>query len=202
MAKLSAFITSTLAIAASALPADNKPRVCGQVSAPEMLISTQKFPDPTWHGTPNTNFAATQSFIGGALEESFAQIVAFKGPVGSYGCQVSMTFPEDITQFYAATHLDGNSNPPTLNVYKIKYPVSEYASYDEVKKSGLFGTATVRPGNQVINTGACPTAQEGGLAFLFEIPDWIHQSTAAYWNNSINSADIKNSVGVYLNYNC
>jgi len=185
-----------------ALPAENRPRLCGQVNAPEMLISVMKFPDPTWHGTPNSNFAATQTFVNGDLEESYAQIVAFKGPVGGHSCQISVTFPEDIAKFYAATFLDGKTNPPTLNVYKIGYPVSEYASYDETKKSGLFGTVTVRPGSQVINSGACPTAQEGGMAFIFEIPDWIHQSTAAYWNNTINVQDIYNSVGVYTNYNC
>jgi hypothetical protein len=205
-AKLFTLVASTLAILAStASAAPNKPRLCGQVDAPDFMVSLQRFPDPHAAGSPGTNFYASQtSTPAGALSSSFSQVVGFNGPVGAYGCQISLTFPEDIAKFYAATGLDGKANPPTMNVYRINFPVDpNTATYsDLVKKAGLFGTATVRPGPQVINSATCPTAAEGGMAFLFEIPEWIHQSTQAAWTNSINSWDIFNSVGVFVNYNC
>ena len=203
MAKLSIFVAATLALAASALP--SKPRTCGQVDAPDFMISLQRFPDPHAAGLPGTHFSVSQEFRNGALLNSFSQVVSFNGPVGAYGCQLGLAFPESVEKFYAATGLDGKQNPPTLNVYRIDYPVNEnfnQGSYSDLKKkSGLFGTVTVRPGQQTINSVACPTAAEGGMAFLFEIPEWIQEGHAS-WDNYINARDMANSVGVFVNYDC
>jgi hypothetical protein len=204
MAKFSAIVAAALAATASALPTENKPRACGVFDAPDYLASVQKFPDSWATGTPGTHVSLGQSYSGGSLVGAYSQVVTFNGPIGAYGCQIGLNFPEDITKFYAATGLDGAANPPTMNIYRIDYPVNEdHTAYADLKKNqGLFGTATVRPGNQIINSFSCPTASERGVAFLLEIPEWIHQSTLAAWTNSINYSDITSSVGLYVNYNC
>ena len=200
MAKLSIVIAATLAIAAAALP--SKPRLCGQVDAPDYMVSVPKFPNPQGEGHPGVGFIADQTSNDGAVTAAHAQVVQFNGPVGAYGCQIGLTFPSDVAKFYNATGTDGSVNPPTLNVYRIDGVDEWHTTYSGLRKrDGLFGTVTVRPGRQIINTVACPTAEEGRMAFLFEVPEWI-RNTGASWQNYINGWDLEGSVGVFVNYNC
>lgn len=199
-AKLSIFITSALALAASALP--NKPRLCGQVDAPDYMISLQKFPNPNAQGAPGNNFHAAQTYEAGALSSSYANVVSFNGPFGAYGCQLGLAFPTDVQKFYNATGTGGSVNPPTLNVYRLAGPVSDGETrYAGLKKGALFGTVTLRPGQQIINSFACPSNADGGVGFVLEVPEWI-QTTEASWSNFISQWDINNSVGAFVNYNC
>jgi hypothetical protein len=203
MAKLSAVLASTLALAAAAYPTDTKP-YCGKIAPPSYMASLQKYPDPYYYGTPSTSALVSKTWDHDKLASEYAEVVAFDGPMGSYGCQLSMYFPEDMDRFYKATGYDGKAMPPMMNVYKVEYPMGEEKpSYAELKKKGgLFGTATVRPGKQVINTMACPTAEEGGMAYLFEIPDWIQATSSAKGDNYIDVYDFYSSIGIYVNYDC
>lgn len=50
----------------------------------------------------------------------------------------------------------------------------------------------------MINTKACPTAQEGGWAFVIGYADWITQPASIEWNEKAGLTP----QGVYLSYNC
>jgi len=71
-----------------------------------------------------------------------------------------------------------------------------------VLNPGVFGTVTVAPGmTAVINSEACPTTAEGGLAFVFSYADWITEPASVGWTEYLGMERV-GMRGVYLTYDC
>ena len=69
--------------------------------------------------------------------------------------------------------------------------------------ASLFGTVTVLSGQSaIINSEACPSAAQGGLAFVFGYADWETQESSVGWTEYVNELNGAGLRGVYLNYNC
>ncbi|KFY12683.1 hypothetical protein V492_03728, partial [Pseudogymnoascus sp. VKM F-4246] len=125
------------------------------------------------------------------------ELIAFTGPVGAYGCSLGITFPSD----YVITQSGG---PPTLNVYTVPSPLPGKPTFNNIHaNAGLFGTVTVLSGQSaVINSKSCPTAAEGGLAFVFGYADWQTKESSVGWTEYVNELNGAGLRGVFLNYNC
>jgi hypothetical protein len=54
----------------------------------------------------------------------------------------------------------------------------------------------------VVNSRACPTAAEGGLAFVFTYADWVGVPASIGWDEYINKLNGEGLRGAYLSYNC
>jgi hypothetical protein len=54
----------------------------------------------------------------------------------------------------------------------------------------------------VINSKTCPTAAEGGLAFVFKFAEEIVTPASIGWDEYINELNGQGLRGVFLSYNC
>lgn len=54
----------------------------------------------------------------------------------------------------------------------------------------------------MINSEACPSAAQGGLAFVFGYADWQTKESSVGWTEYVNELNGAGLRGVYLNYNC
>jgi hypothetical protein len=89
-------------------------------------------------------------------------------------------------------------------VYTVPTPLPANPTYNNIHPAAsLFGTVTVLSGQSaIINSRACPTTAEGGLAFVFSYADWITQASSVQWTEYVNKLNGAGLRGVYLNYNC
>lgn len=187
----------------SALPTIDK-RVCGSYSMPQYLVQLhENDPDTPYTNTgrQSQDMLLYQDVNGatGQVADRIAELVAFVGPQGAYGCSLGITFPSDYTfpTYHGAT--------PVINIYTVPEPIPQAPTWNNIMptKGSLWGTVTVAAGmSSVINSEACPSAAQGGLAFVFEYADWVTRPASIEWTNYVNNMNGAGLRGVYLNYNC
>ncbi|KFY63300.1 hypothetical protein V496_04038 [Pseudogymnoascus sp. VKM F-4515 (FW-2607)] len=185
-------VVATL-VSASPVALDKR---CGTSVLPSHQFQLkQSAPGTSFPNTANTDksIAISQGPNG---SNKVNELIGFIGPVGAYGCSLGITFPPNsvITQ---------TGGSPTLNVHTVAAPIPKNPTYNNIKPGSLFGTVTVLLGQSaVINSRSCPTAAEGGLAFVFKYADWQTQESSVGWTEYINELNGQGLRGVYLNYNC
>lgn len=135
----------------------------------------------------------------GQVADRIASLVNFIPPSNSYGCELGITFPSDYTfpSYTGAT--------PTLNIYTVAEPIPSEPTWNNISplKGSLWGTVTVAAGTSaIINSEACPTAANGGLAFLVEYADWVTRPASVEWTNYVNAINGAGLRGLYLTYDC
>jgi hypothetical protein len=214
LASTTAFaILSLLGLSAAApTPVELAPR-CGQTLFP-FLTQQLTEANPT-AVNPNTilsngDFHVSQQMdpTTGEISNRIYQIVAFNNiPVGSYGCQLNVAFPDN----YPIT----TTGSPIMNVYTILNGNPAYIPYPNNWSwntfypqssapfgEGVFGTINFTPGqNAVINSEACPYGG-GDVAFVFEIADWVWGSASIEFDEYVNKLNGAGLAGVYLTYDC
>lgn len=170
---------------------------CGSLLMPTTQIQLkQSEPDTSFPNTAHTTDVVAISQDDNGTNKVNA-LIGFTGPVGAYGCSLGITFPHG----YAIKQTGG---PPTLNVYTVPTPLPPNPTYNNIKpNAGLFGTVTVLEGQStVINSAACPTAEQGGMAFVFGYADWATGESSVEWTEYVNELNGAGLRGVYLNFNC
>jgi hypothetical protein len=137
--------------------------------------------------------ASTNIFLGQPTNKINELISFASPPVGSYGCTLGITFPSTY-KFPAST------GPQTLNIYSVASPLPKAPTYNNIKTGSLFGTVIVQAGqSSVINSIACPSAAQGGVAFVIGYPEWVAQKGSVGWTGSKSGEAVR---GVYLSYDC
>ncbi|CAK7213904.1 hypothetical protein SBRCBS47491_001964 [Sporothrix bragantina] len=194
-------------VAAVPTPAEIAPR-CGTTYYPTILQQlSESSPNAVGANTANTDgdFHVAQTVVnGGAPSDRIYQLVGFTGvAAGSYGCQLSLTFPAGypitsslggvaggVPQLNVTTVL--RSNPGAI-AYPNGFTFNSFPS-QLAPGQGLFGTVSAQPGTTiVINSETCDT----NLAFLVSIATWTGQSA------NVEFAEKKSPLaGVYLTANC
>ncbi|OBT69614.1 hypothetical protein VE03_00912 [Pseudogymnoascus sp. 23342-1-I1] len=169
---------------------------CGTTVLPSTQIQLKQSAPTT--SFPNTALTDKSIAIsqGANGSNKVNELVAFTGNVGAFGCSLGITFPTGavITQ---------SGGPPTLNVHTVASPLPANPTYNNIQAGTLFGTVTVLAGQSaVINSRSCPTAAEGGLAFVFKYADWQTQASSVGWTEYVNKLNGAGLTGVFLNFNC
>ncbi|KFX99725.1 hypothetical protein O988_03689 [Pseudogymnoascus sp. VKM F-3808] len=188
---------ATIATLVSASPIESLNKRCGSTILPTTQIQLkQSAPDTSFPNTAHTDKSVAIS-QGPNGANKVNELIAFTGPVGAYGCSLGITFPSD----YVITQSGG---PPTLNVYTVPTSLPGEPTWNNVHPAAsLFGTVTVLSGQSaVINSEACPSAAQGGLAFVFGYADWQTKESSVGWTEYVNELNGAGLRGVYLNYNC
>ncbi|KFY88004.1 hypothetical protein V500_06632 [Pseudogymnoascus sp. VKM F-4518 (FW-2643)] len=189
-------VLATVAALVSASPVSLDKR-CGSTILPTTQIQLkQSAPNTSFPNTAHTDKSISIS-QGPNGANKVNELIGFTGPVGAYGCSLGITFPAD----YVITQSGG---PPTLNVHTVPTPLPGKPTYNNIHPAAsLFGTVTVLAGQSaVINSRSCPTAAEGGLAFVFGYADWQTQQSSVAWTQYVNELNGAGLRGVFLNYNC
>ncbi|OBT49434.1 hypothetical protein VE00_00412 [Pseudogymnoascus sp. WSF 3629] len=187
---------ATIATLVSASPVTLDKR-CGTTILPSTQIQLkQSAPDTSFPNTAKTDKSISIS-QGPNGSNKVNELIAFTGPVGAFGCSLGITFPTGavITQ---------SGGPPTLNVHTVPTPLPGNPTFNNIHPAAaLFGTVTVLAGQStVINSRTCPTAAEGGLAFVFGYADWQTQQSSVGWTEYVNPLNGAGLTGVFLNFNC
>lgn len=186
-------------------PSNLAARTCGKQAFPTFIQQIEEI-NPTTVGpntlTTNGLFVASQAFnSAGQVDDRVSTVIGFENiPAGSYGCQLSVTFPAN----YPIT----SSGQPTLNVttlYKsdpaaITYPNNfSWDTVTEGEDQGLFGTVTLAAGTTYqINSESC----SDNLAFVFSIASWESQQASVTFDEYINQQNGAGLAGAYLTYDC
>lgn len=206
-ASLSIFGLFAGLVAAVPTPAEIAPR-CGTTYYPTILQQlSESSPNTVGANTAASSgdFHVAQTVVnGGAPSGRIYQFVGFQGiAAGSYGCQLSITFPAGYPITSSVGSVAGVS--PQLNVTTvlrsnpaaIAYPNGfTFNSFPAqlAPGQGLFGTVSAAAGTTVvINSESC----DSSLAFVFSIATWTGQSA------NVEFAEKKTPLaGVYLTANC
>lgn len=192
----------------SALPVESAldKRVCGSFITPTTQIEL-------WENDPNTAYPNTAqtdksvllyqdvSFNGGVptLGNKRNALIGFTGPAGAYGCTLGITFPAG---FYFPYY---SGNPKSISVYAVSEPLPAAPTYNNIVHGSLFGSfnpVDVVGKSITINSKSCPTAAEGGLAFVFAFADEVTNPASIGWTQYVNELNGEGRTGVFLNYNC